>query len=526
MLTSMKRIYGLILIASFLITILACSSDLSLSPGLQNMKIIPGSVSEPQLRETLPASWDENWFASPVAFDLDNDGKVEIIAARHSVLYVWGNDCKLKWRAPVGQNASSSSDHGSHRIYSSPVVGDLDNDGFGEIAIAYNNCVAVYDHEGNLQAGWPQVYPGSAHEIRSIAAGDLDNDNLFEICVVKTAEGPVTNVWRIDGTIMPGWPQVKDKTDRNDYGGYNQNIGIVDLDGDGVKDIVSTYDCCHIGLMKADGSEFPANSMFRGTFSSSVPMFHDIALARQGWGADGNDRDEFTDSPPVFADVDHDGLPEIILFSDHERAGEYKIRGNSLWILNSDMTRFAGLEKPVTTAMPLFTGYQNNIVQVAPAPCISTLNTGIPHVIVPSYDGNLYCFAPDGTVFWSVRFDNSGSPFIGCSEAVAGDLDNDGICEIVCCTYSVNEGRSHLVILSATGQLLHRVPLAKRGAMAAPTIADIDGDGVMEILISLKDSMGSGKGGVQIWDVESAILNKRDWPTGRGNYLRTGEYGG
>jgi hypothetical protein len=45
---------------------------------------------------------------------------------------------------------------------------------------------------------------------------------------------------------------------------------------------------------------------------------------------------------------------------------------------------------------------------------------------------------------------------------------------------------------------------------------------VLEIIISLKDVLGSGKGGVQVWDVASAKANNRDWPTGRGNYLRTG----
>jgi hypothetical protein len=62
--------------------------------------------------------------------------------------------------------------------------------------------------------------------------------------------------------------------------------------------------------------------------------------------------------------------------------------------------------------------------------------------------------------------------------------------------------------------------------MAAPTIDDIDHDGVLEIIISLKDVLGNGKGGVQIWDCASAKANSRDWPTGRGSYLRTGEFGG
>lgn len=35
-------------------------------------------------------------------------------------------------------------------MYCSPVVGDLNKDGKGEIAIAYSNNVAVYDYNGNL----------------------------------------------------------------------------------------------------------------------------------------------------------------------------------------------------------------------------------------------------------------------------------------------------------------------------------------------------------------------------------------
>ncbi|NJO91755.1 MAG: VCBS repeat-containing protein [Chloroflexia bacterium] len=153
-------------------------------------------------------SWDENWFSSPAVYDLDGDGKNEIIASRHSVLYVWKSNGTLFWRAPVGENASTSNDHGSSRMYASPVVGDLDNDGLGEIAISYSNKAAVYEHDGNLKAGWPQSFPGSDGEIRSIAAADLDNNGPYEILVVKTSDGPVTCVWNINGQVRTGWPQV------------------------------------------------------------------------------------------------------------------------------------------------------------------------------------------------------------------------------------------------------------------------------------------------------------------------------
>jgi hypothetical protein len=498
---------------------LLCAEKISVPAGLNTADEVPSNVARPVMKSTLPASWDENWFASPAVFDLDNDGASEIIASRHSVLYVWNSDGTKKWRAPVGENASSANDHGSSRMYCSPVVGDLNNDGYGEIAICYSNKAAVYDYKGDLLPGWPVSFPNASSEIRSIAAADLDNDKVCEILAVKTSDGPVTAVWNLSGVMVNGWPQVTDHDRLNDYGGYNQNIGCVDLDADGEPDIVCTYDMCHIGIMKRDGEPWPANSMFSGEYACNVPMFHSLDLAIQGWGPDGNDRDEFTDSPPVFADLDNDGLPEIILFSDHEKAGEPKNRGNSLWALNPDMTRVQGFETPHTTGMPL---YEDNIVQVAPSPCITRLGTGTIKVIVPSYDGWMRCYDNGGNELWKVQFNAAGEPFTGAGEAAAADLDNDNVPEIVFTTYSTQKNRSNLFILNASGALLHRVPIDGRGSMSAPAIDDCDNDGKVEIVISLKDVLGSGKGGVQVWDVASAKANNRDWPTGRGNYLRTG----
>ncbi|MEN6474544.1 MAG: VCBS repeat-containing protein [Syntrophaceae bacterium] len=476
------------------------------------------------LRLTLPASWDENWFASPAVFDLDGDRQNEIIAARHSVLYVWNAAGTLLWRAPVGESATSANDHGDSRQYAGPVVGDLDADGYGEIAIAYSNAVALYDHNGYMRAGWPRTFPGSAGEIRSLAGADLDDDGTSEILAQKTLDGPVSVVWRLDGTVLSGWPQVQNCAECRSSGGYDQNIGAADFDHDGRLEVVSTYDCSAIGIMHANGSPLPANPIFSGPYVSSVPFFHDIDLAIQGWGADGNDRDEFTDSSPVFGDLDGDGSPELIVYSDHERAGEYVNRGNCLWVLNPDLTRCTGFETPICSGAPLFTGYEDNIVQVAPSPALGQLSgDSRPEIVVPSYDGRMRCFSPDGATLWSYAFDQAGAPFIGASGAVIGDLDDDGLSEVVFTTYSTAQDVSHLIILSAGGIELYKVKLVKRGSMSPPTLADIDGDGMIEIIISLKDTLGSGLGGVQIWDVSSARINALPWPTGRGNYLRNGQ---
>ena len=54
------------------------------------------------------------------------------------------------------------------------------------------------------------------------------------------------------------------------------------------------------------------------------------------------------------------------------------------------------------------------------------------------------------------------------------------------------------------------------------TLADVNGDGITEIVISLKDVLGGGQGGVQVWEVSTAGIEGVLWPTGRGSYLRIG----
>ena len=479
-------------------------------------------LQTPQLRVTLPASWDENWFASPGVFDLDGDGSLEIVAARHSVLYVWSAAGDLLWLAPWGEEGGTEEAHGSDRSYCSPVVGDLDGDGDGEIVGVSGTHAYLYDHSGHLV----QTYPYGDSELRALTAADLDGDGTAEILVVKTSDGPVTQVFDLAGNARAGWPQVDTATcdPCSDYGGYNQNVGAGDLDGDGDLEVISTYDCCHIGAFHDDGAPLPVDAGFAGPYVASVPMFHDLALAQQGWGGDGNDRDEFTDSPPVVADVDGDGGMEIVLVSDHELAGEYINRGNSFWVLEPDMTRTAGWETPKTTGEPLYTGYQDNIVQVAPAPAVADIDPGRPglEILAPSYDGQLYVWAVDGTLLWTWRFDDPGDPFIGASEPLVADLTADGVPEILVVTYAIDDGISELVILSAAGAVLERVALSGRGSMAPPTLADLDGDGQPELILSLKDSLGGGLGGVQIWDLPGASDNCLIWTTGRGDMLRRG----
>lgn len=251
-----------------------------------------GDVQAPVLRATLPASWDESWLASPAVVDLDGDGDREIVAARHSVLYAWDHEGAMLWRAAWGRSASDPDDHGATRMWASPAIGDFDADGDLEIAVGSDadgggTNVAVYDDQGELLPGWP-VHFGGSDEVRSITAGDLDGDGGFEIVVNKTNSGPATAVYQLDGTLRAGWPQVDSATCDPpapaepcwDFGGYDQNIGLADMDGDGFLDVVSTYDAIGFGIFARDGAPFPTHESFTDRVITSVEAYHDLALSQ------------------------------------------------------------------------------------------------------------------------------------------------------------------------------------------------------------------------------------------------------
>jgi hypothetical protein len=56
--------------------------------------------------------------------------------------------------------------------------------------------------------------------------------------------------------------------------------------------------------------------------------------------------------------------------------------------------------------------------------------------------------------------------------------------------------------------------------MPVPTAADLDGDGTLEILVSLKDSRDDVE--LEAYSVAGSAENCLLWPTGRGNLWRTG----
>jgi hypothetical protein len=479
------------------------------------------TVAAPNLVYTLADRYQEAWLGSPAVADLDGNGSMEIIVPRHELLLVWHTDGTVAWRATL-----------PGRIWASPVVADLVPSRAGlEVAVSSRDQIAAYDAQGQLLPGFPVAW---RDELRTLAAGDIDGDGQLELVAVTTTplaandQRDIVIAVEMTGAIVDGFPPNTTGTAGCDSacyvtGGYDQNLALGDVDGDDIADLFITQDNAYMSLHAGSGRAFDAASIFTNrTKFSGIRWMVDYTLAQQGF-ANNESVDEqahFTNTAPAIADLDGDGVGELIaLASIQNAAQDDRERGVGLFVATKDGTRPTAWLAP-----PRFADYTsglwdagNNIVGITNQVSVADLDparTG-PELVFAGFDGRIHAVDARGATLWSTSYGSS----VWTSGIAIADLSGDGSPELVLATYS--EGGGDLVIFDAGGNELHRIALGGRGAMPVPTIADVDGDGDLDIVVSLKDADDRVRS-VVIYEVPGSSGNCLAWPTGRANLRRDG----
>jgi hypothetical protein len=493
--------------------------------------------------------WCETgWYASPAVADLDGDGKAEIVWAAYSVYALNGEDGSVQW----------SADPPGGRAWPGVVVADLQGDGSPEVVTAHGDgYVHVFEADGDLL--WSRQ-PTPGKELRSLAVYDLEGDAgpsaplraSLEILVASTRSDDQWYVYEPDGTLRAGhWPQHSPDSDTNGYaaGCYNENVAAADLDGDGRGEIVGPSDVHYITAYEDDGTQMRANAIY-GTnpdgsnrFWSRVGVHVDHAVDLRGWAYCGTEhRPNFADSAPILVDVNGDGVLEVVVVGNVYNCGTdpYTSLYQMPFIFNADRTRWADdgydwtvLPVPDGQAAPLSEDW--NVIETAqPNPVAADLDgDGNMEILYASYDGRMHAYWLDKTEHggWPYAVSQPGEGFLRfASEPAVADLDGNGQAEVIFASWA-EKGSGHtgkLHILDWQGQAMYEVDLPPpsggadwNGALAAPTLADVDGDEALEVVL------GTAHSGVVVYDLASGGSTAQArilWGTGRGNYQRSGSY--
>lgn len=297
-----------------------------------------------------------------------------------------------------------------------------------------------------------------------LAAGDLDGDGVVELVA---ANDDSVLVFRSDGRFDRAidWPAPLLR--------YGQGLGVADIDADGVPEIYS-----HSQVVSAAGSlawsaVTPRDGEAWASFAHAVDLLPDrrgleLLVGATLFDASGATVWSRTDIPAgatAVGDIDGDGQPEVAL------AGRFGTPDRG----NAEPRRLHVLEVDGTDATaPVILGERGWPSQ----PLIADINGDGQVEIVVALHSALDAFRwSDGrlVLLWSVPMDDSS----GVAGLSAFDFDGDCAMEIMHRDHSawrIHEGRD--------GAVLHEEPFLSGTGVEFPFAADIDADGITEIVVT------------------------------------------
>ena len=259
---------------------------------------------------------DAGIFGSPVLADMDGDGDLEIIVgAMDAHVYVWHHDGTPMAGWPV----LLSSGEKRARIVQTPSVGDIDGDGENEIVCGtnedYNGTGRLYalNADGSLLAAWPRVLSSvsvlplvGTGLPNSTAMADVDGDGIVD--VVASGIVALPTVIRGDGTLVgvAANDPYGENTNSDDHPSFVaiSDGAFGDVDNDGQVDIV--WGGAGLGFAEAF-----AGSGERTNFDHQVGVWNSKTLQYlPGFPRRADDHQFFMN--PAIADVDGDGMPEVV----------------------------------------------------------------------------------------------------------------------------------------------------------------------------------------------------------------------
>ncbi len=497
--------------------------------------------------------------SSPTVADLDGDGKLEIVVGGRAQnadgslacdgwVYAYKSTGVLFWQARVHAPVNSS-----------PTIADLNKDGKPEVivslgGIAYGTCwqggvVVLHGQDGSGWSKGSQAWSFDTQDwldhvqdgwkdgvFASPAVGDITGDGWPEVVFGAWDQC----LYALDRNGAPIWgnlPGIYAETYCGGHGYYNEDTiwsspSLADVNGDRVLEIIT-------------GADITAGNMYGDPSGGYLYILtgHGVMLA-QAW------LDQRIYSSPAVADIDNDSQYEIVVGTGSHLPGV----GYYVTAYEIDINQPTPRERLIVKWRSATGG------RVFASPAIGDLNgDGSLDVVITadigdSFEGGGTDSAEGGEIFaWSggngqqlFRTRNCsfmGQSFNTQSSPTLADIDGDGKLEVL---YSIgaevailNHDGTHYSDYSSvdypgapfnqacartTPPTTTKTYYAKLMVNASPVVADLDGNGKVEVAIAGGYEYNSNpnliRGGIHVWTDHAN--GARPWPMFHHDAAHTG----
>jgi len=382
--------------------------------------------------------------STPLIIDLDNDGYKEIIFGDDfGVIHIFKNDGTELITSVFPFDSGES-------IWSSPAAADLDGNGDLEVVITSKNKHLYIFENGLLKVDFnTELYDTTStgfYLIGTPAIGNLDDDADLEVVFSGYSNNNKLFVINHDGSLVDGFPISLGEKVKN-------GVALADFNNNGKDDIVLGTDDHHLYLFLDDGST-AAGFPYTAT-------------------------DKFQSAPAI---LDFNGEKIIAVGNNND----------TLYVINS--TGSLLLNYPTggkILSSPVFVNVANK-----------------PYLLFSANDHFIYFIDLDGNSYpgWPIQVERNIN-----GSVIISDLNGDGVPEI-----AVTTELGELIAFHLDGTLYSHFPIQIYFPYStAPAITDIDLDGDLELIA------GSGRS-IEVIDIKEQGSFSNYWNTYKGNDKRNG----